>query len=268
MINHKFGHMMNCMGESENTNKSYVLLVLLFLGTVFIFVEPVAAAANAQIQNDTSYFDSLGYFHVVGEVRNTGDVWLQYVRVTGTLKNASGQIVDVTFTFTRANYLPPDQKAPFDLLETDKAKSAKTASYTLVLDFQQATTSPQNVLTIQNTSASTDSRGYLTIVGEVKNNGAQVSNYTEIIATFYDSTGKVIHVDFTFTSPNAVPAGQTYGFKLIGPNQPISGRVSSWILIAEGTQYTSIPEFPWPTIMILAVLSLMAVALRRKTPNV
>jgi integrase len=39
----------------------------------------VTASSNATIQDTTSSFiDDLGYFHVVGEVKNTGDVWIGY----------------------------------------------------------------------------------------------------------------------------------------------------------------------------------------------
>jgi uncharacterized protein YxeA len=240
--------------------KKILLLVLVILSTIYLLPH-AAASPNAVIQNDSSYVDSAGYFHVVGEVLNTGDVWLEYVEITGTLKNATGQIVDVTFTFTTAHYLPPSQRGPFDLLEADIGKSAKIATYTLALQFQEASTPPQNNLVVENVSTSTDSLGYVNIVGEVKNNGPQVSNYTEVIATFYNSTGKVTHVDFTFTSPEAVPPGQAYGFKLVGPS---SSPGQTWTLFAEGTQYTSVPEFPWPVIMLAAALTLGIVTLRKK----
>jgi hypothetical protein len=258
-------HMISHSSFGEKMRRTFFLFPVVLLLIANAAVQPVAAVASAQIQNDSSFVDSLGYFHVVGEVLNSGDVWLRFVKITGTLRNASGQIVDVTFTYAVVQYLPPNQRAPFDLFEVEKAKSAKVSSYSLALEFQQTSTIPQNTLTVQDATSSTDSLGYLNIVGQVKNSGAQTSNFTKVIASYYDATGKVIYVDFTFTSPDAIPPGQSYGFKLIGPNAPISSRVKTYAIIAESSQYTSVPEFPWqfPLITII-VLSLGAIMLHKK----
>ncbi len=237
--------------------------VLLF--ALLLFAVPrVEAASSAVIQNDTSYLDPDGYFHVFGEVRNTGDVWLQFVTITGTLTNSSGQIVDVINMFTNPFYLPPSQNAPFNLFEADKARSAKISMYLLALQFSEAANPPQPLLIIQGAIASTDSIGHMNIFGQVFNNGPQVSNYTQVIATFYDSAGKVIYVDSTFTSPATIPSMDAQRFNLLGPPQPVSSRVASWNLIAESTQYTSIPEYPSPAILLVVGLSLAIVAMRKK----
>jgi hypothetical protein len=229
--------------------------------------QPVSAVANAQIQNDTSYVDSLAYFHVVGEVLNTGDAWLSFVKISGTLEDANGQIVDVAFTYAYADYLPPAQRAPFNLIETDASKSAKVTWYTLALSFQQATTVLSNTLTIQGAASSTDGLGYLNIIGQVKNAGTHTSNFTKVVATFYNQAGTVIFVDFTYCSPADIPAGQTYSFKIIGPTSPLSSQVANYALFAESRQYTSIPELPWPTLIAGMVLSLAVIAVRKRQLN-
>ena len=96
---------------------------ILFLVALLAALKPVQASTSAVIQNDSSYIDSIGYYHVVGEVLNTGDAWLQYARVTGVFKDAAGQVVDVDFTYTMLSYLEPKSKSPFDLIETDAIKS-------------------------------------------------------------------------------------------------------------------------------------------------
>ena len=47
-----------------------LLLVLVILSTIYLLPH-AAAAPSAVIQNDSSYVDSAGYYHVVGEVLNT-----------------------------------------------------------------------------------------------------------------------------------------------------------------------------------------------------
>jgi hypothetical protein len=250
-------------GERCRATKPVPFLVIILLAvSATMLWQPVSAVANARIQNDTSYVDSLGYLHVVGEVLNTADAWLSFVKITGTLKDSNGQIVDVTFTYAYADYLPPAQRAPFNLIETDASKSAKVTSYTLALSFQQATTVPSNTLTVQGDASSIDSLGYLNIVGQVKNAGTQTSNFTKVVATFYNQAGKVVYVDFTYTSPSDIPAGQTYSFKIIGPGSPISSQVAKHNLFAESQQYTSIPEWRSPLLIVGIVLSLAVIALK------
>lgn len=101
-------------------------------------------------------------------------------------------------------------------------------------------------------------------LGQVRNTGTQQSNFTKVFATFYDQSGKVIYVDFTYTSPSDIPPGQVYGFKVTGPNSPIASHVATYSLAAESNQYTSVPEFPWPGILLVAALSLGCVGLRKK----
>ncbi len=250
----------------NHRRKFYTALLLFAFWTWLASAHSVLASPNAQIQNDSSYTDSSGYFHVVGEVLNTGDVWLRFVKVTGTLKDSNGQIVDVTFTYAYADYLPPAQRTPFNLIEIDLVKSAKSSSYSLTLDFQQATTAPANMLIIQGANSSKDGLGYFNIVGQVRNTGTQTSTFTKVVATYYNQAGKVIYVDFAFTSPSDIPPSQAYGFKIIGPGGPTGNQVASYNLFAQSQQYTSIPEWPWPTFVAGIVISLAVVAIRKTRP--
>jgi hypothetical protein len=111
-----------------------------------------------------------------------------------------------------------------------------------------------------------DSLGDLNVVGQVMNAGTQTSRFTKVIATFYNKAGKVIYVEFDYTSPSDIPAGQTYGFKIIGPSTPISGQVGSFSIFAESDQYfsTPVPEMSWPT-LIAAIALVLSVVLMRKS---
>ena len=67
-----------------------LLLVLLPLVACLTWADPVAAVAGAAVQNDSMWIDSLGALYIFGEVKNTGDVWLRFVKVTGTLPRLHG----------------------------------------------------------------------------------------------------------------------------------------------------------------------------------
>jgi hypothetical protein len=240
-----------------------ILFVLVILSTIY-FLPHVAAAPNATIQNDSGYVDSVGYYHVVGEVLNTGDAGLTFIKISGIFKDTSSQVVDTELTYAYADFLPAGQKAPFDLIILDTQKSAHVASYTLALEYETATQAVPIQLAIQGTTSSIDSIGYLEVVGQVHNVGMSESNFTKVVGTFYGQAGKVIAVEFTYTSPSDIPAGQTYGFKLTILDPAISSHVTNLALFAESHQYTSIPETPRPLILLSAALLLGWVILRKK----
>jgi hypothetical protein len=236
-----------------------VALVLLFL-----FALPhVTASSSATIQNTSSYVDELGYLHVVGEVKNTGDVWLHYVRVSATFYGGNGAVVDTSFTYTLLDSLPPGVASGFDVFELDTGKSAMIQNYRLTGDF--AVTQPlTTALQIINTSSSKDSLGYLEIVGEVKNNGDTISEYTKVAAIFYGADGKVVDVGYTFTDPTTVQPHSQQSFKLILLSAARSNLVTRWTLDTQSNQYASIPETTWPALMLAAALSLCGFAIRKK----
>ena len=179
------------------------------------------------IQNESVWIDSIGRLHIFGEVRNTGDSWLQFIGIHGTLYDSGGTVVDVIFTFTELSYLAPNQITPFNLVELDSGKSSRTQRYSLVLDYIGS--SPFSVkLKIVNVGNSTNSLGWLEVVGEVENDGDNASNNTRVIGTFYDDAGKVIYVTSTLTSPSKIPSGNKYGFKLFVTDEGLTHKVARY----------------------------------------
>jgi len=235
------------------------LVLVLLIG----YVPQAAAVASAVVQNDSMWIDPYGRLHIFGEVKNTGDVWLHYVKITGTLRDASNAIVDVVFTFTKIMYLPPDSVGAFDMFEMDTAKSARVQSYSLVVDPDEATPIMQK-LAILSVVDSKNSYGQLEIVGEVENQGTSTSTYTEIVGTFYDVNGKVVYVGYTFTSPTDVPAGAKYGFKMTVSSDERTNQIARYSLIAESQNYTSVPELSAPMLVAGIVLSMGVLAVWKK----
>jgi hypothetical protein len=244
--------------------RTFSIACLLVLVIAAFAIPTSHAAASAAVQNDTSYISSIGTYHIIGEVLNSGDTWLRFVKVTAIMKDTNGQVVDVDFTYAWVERLPPNERAPFNIFEIDTAKSARITSYTLALEFDAA--DPAEVLLqIQGPSTSTNILGHFEVVGEVKNNGPETSPFSKVIGTFYDAAGKVIYVDFTYTSPADIPPSQAYGFKITVTDEIASAKISRYALFADSSQYTSVPETPWPIVMLAAALTVAIVALRRKS---
>jgi hypothetical protein len=146
--------------------------------------------------------DSLGYYHVVGEVQNIGVYNLNYVQITATFYDSVNNVLATDFTFADINTLVSQQKSPFDL---NTYPSIITVDhYFLVVSYSVTGQAPYRNLRLQGVTTSTDILGYYHVIGEVQNIGEVDATYVEIVVTFYDSTGKVIAKDFTFTNPTDI----------------------------------------------------------------
>jgi len=243
----------------ENMSKGHLVLAFLIVATLLLPIKTVFAAPSAQIQNDTSYISSgLGYY-IVGEVLNNGDVALRFIFITATLKDSSGVVLDSIQGVAESQFLPTNGKAPFRIIESDSNKVSRVATYNLALTFSPVNEPLSVDLVVQNVGSSTNSLGWLEVVGEVHNNGQSESRYTQVIATFYDSQGKVVYVDSTYTSPEHIPSGRTNSFKLTVTDNGQIPKINNWVLFAESQQYTSVPEFPFSILIAAIVVSLTVV---------
>jgi hypothetical protein len=119
-------------------------------------------------------------------------------------------------------------------------------------------------LEIINTSSSKNSLNRLEIVGEVKNNGDTISEYTKVVAIFYGADGKVVDVGYTFTDPTTVQPHSQQSFKLTLLSATRSNLATRWALDTQSIQYASIPETTWPALMLAATLTLCGFAMRKK----
>lgn len=84
--------------------------------------------------------------------------------------------MDVIFTYTLLNFVPPDAVAPFNIIEIDTAKSARVESYSLLLEFQEATALSQQ-LSVLTVADSKNLLGGLEVVGEMENRGTAVAQH-------------------------------------------------------------------------------------------
>ncbi len=60
----------------------------------------------------------MGYYPVVGEVRNNSPTCAQFVQVTGTFYDNNNQVVGTQFTYTNPSDIWAGDKAPFEIILT------------------------------------------------------------------------------------------------------------------------------------------------------
>jgi hypothetical protein len=168
--------------------------------------------STPQILSYSNYTDNLGYFHVVGEVKNTLGTNIHYVTIVATFYNSSNIVIGTDLTITDIDILKPNQKSPFEL--SSYPDKINPASYNLTVNYGVTGSNPFEGLVILSQTPSFDSLGYHKIVGEVKNNGTRQSTYVKIVCTYYNSAGTVIGKSFTYPYPININSGDTVPFEL------------------------------------------------------
>ncbi len=183
--------------------------------------------AEVQILSSGMYVDSVGYAHVVGEVQWKGSYDIDLVELTATFKNASGQVVGVSSTFTSISILTPQQRSPFDVLQIDNVQYI--TSYSIqVGGFLQTGTVPYRSFSVEGSSMYTDSIGYVHVVGIVNNTGQSTAHGVEVVVTFRDAQGRVVATTSTFPSPTDLSPGGTGSFDAIQYAQDSWGPIVSY----------------------------------------
>ncbi|MCC6381612.1 MAG: hypothetical protein IT304_03840 [Dehalococcoidia bacterium] len=188
-----------------------------------------ACMAGFCLRHTSSYRSTTGTLHVVGEVANTTGVAAQYVEITADFYSASGQLLATDFTFSAVGVIPAGGDSPFEVLLFNPPPGIN--SYTVrVTDFASPPyDAPISGLVAIATNVYTAATGTLHMVGSVTNGSATTYRYVQPIAALYDAAGNVLRVDFTFTSPDTLAAGQTGTFDLLVFSPPPWTSYRLWI---------------------------------------
>ena len=71
-----------------------------------------------QILSYNSFTDSIGYLHVVGEIKNNYPSTVTFVRIVGTFYDIDNQVVGTQFTYANPSDIGSGEKVPFVLILT------------------------------------------------------------------------------------------------------------------------------------------------------
>ena len=178
---------------------------------------------HAKIIDHNSYIDSYDYLYVVGIAKNDGETNLEFVRISGTFYDSSNTVVDSDFTYTMIDILKPNQLSPFKFM-LDKPSGYDR--YELDISFRETDDEPYDGLKIGSISSNEDEYGYYYINGEVENFGSESAKFVKVVAEVYDYNDKIIDVDFTYTDPSDIGAGQNAPFKFMIDMEDLPGDVS------------------------------------------
>jgi hypothetical protein len=93
--------------------------------------------SGLQILSHNSFMDTLGYRHVVGEIKNNYPSTATFVKIIGTFYDVNNIVVGTDFTYTNPSDIGSGQKAPFELLLTSASiPVSEIDHYTLIASSQ------------------------------------------------------------------------------------------------------------------------------------
>jgi hypothetical protein len=97
-------------------------------------IEPIEIPPR--ILSHSTYVDSTGNLHIVGEVINESFQSLRFVQIIATFYDSNNSVIGTDFTFTSPSTIPPGQRAPFDIIVSDGSiPTSLLAYYTLSVDY-------------------------------------------------------------------------------------------------------------------------------------
>lgn len=217
--------------------------------------------AQVNIENDQYYVGNDGTMHIVGEILNDSDKPLNQVNILATLYSGDS-IIHQTNSETLTNVIMPGMKGVFDIIVAENIDGIDR----YVLDLDYKITNPKSqVIEITSSELRYAQFDNIVIKGTVANNGDITANMVKVIGTLYDRDGNVVAVSQIIMEPDYIRANDESFFLITVPGGTQMDIVD-YSLIAESEEYTTVPEFPLGS-GVLLIVSLSAYIVLTKNPS-
>jgi hypothetical protein len=198
-----------------------------------------ANTTDINLLSSSSYMDSIGSLHVIGELQNNSPDPREYVKIVSTLHDPSDSILDTSFTYSEVEVLRPGEKSPFDVIFSNEQQVQNTQRYEISSITGDVSQDKPANLQLNVGDSYYDSIGSAHVVGEVTNNGPGISHYTKVSGTFYDDQNKIVATGFTYTDPTDLEPVQSAPFDMI-ISDDTSANIASGSLNVQSSEYAMI----------------------------
>ena len=222
---------------------------LIFLIPLLLLIQP--AFGEIIIENDQTYIGNDGMMHIVGEIKNDSKSPVNKIKITATLIDENGIVIDEIDGKIMSNILMPGMKGSFDII-TNERNIHESFDYDLGFEYKLAAPNNQ-VIEVVSSEMKRDQLNNLIISGTIENNGEITANMINIVATLYDRDGKVLTVSKVQTQPDFLRSGEESHFVVPIYEKNQSMDVVDYSIIAESDEYAAVPEFPLGTGALLIV---------------
>jgi hypothetical protein len=230
-----------------------LLLILTFLSK--LDTPPAQALSQAMVlPNHTGYLDLTtipATYHVVGEMTNTGTVGLKWLIVTATFYDQNNLLIGSSSSYAFLDVLLPGRKAPFEVVWANTTAN-QVHNYALSLQYSEYTVERPLALQILENITYVDEAGFQKINGTIKNLATSNATGVKVVATFYDTQGKVVGATYGYTTPSTIMPNQTERFELELKRKGLF--FPNYSLTAESMEYALVPELSQSNICILLII--------------
>ena len=254
---------MESLGARRIVVKKSVIFILVAVSTMAlcltlipnVFCQP----ENVKVLSYSWYTSPYsGDFIVVGEVQNTGPNIIDHIVVTGIVYTPDGTAQASSYAQAWSAQILPQEKAPFYIDFPPQTSITGDLSWvslgidnvTLVVNLANPTDSRQyQDLVVSGDTSSIDSNGFYMVTGVVQNTGAQATNQTWVVATFYNATGSVVAVGYSsYLTPASIAPGGTASFTIypIDETSALVAEITSYSLLIQ-TSLTAPSATPTPS---------------------
>lgn len=118
-----------------------------------------------------TYTDSIGTYHVIGEVTNHGNDTANSIKVSGAFSNYDRQVIGNGIAYVEPSSLPPGQTAPFDMIVESRPGqpivygyyNVQSREYSAINTESQSSTTPSSNMQLKEPTANSTTRTQSTI---------------------------------------------------------------------------------------------------------
>jgi hypothetical protein len=165
---------------------------------------------------------------VMGEVVNE-DTIPAFVNVNATLVDGSGSAIDDESSFDKIlHVLLPKQVTPYRI-DFPHVNLSKVKNVRMDVKANLVPASSDPVIGVMNQKLEKDAQGHSILRGELLNESGQTVNIPHVLASFYDSSGKVVWVSDGYVEQALLPQS-TESFAVEIP-QTLAGKVQSFHVV-------------------------------------
>src|SRR5215217_4643971 len=101
---------------------AFSVMALLLVHPANYAYSQAATSSGISILSSSSFTDDLGYYPVVGEVKNNSPRdSMNYVKIVSTFYDNTGKVVGTDFIYTNIDVLRPAEKSSFEIILNDAA---------------------------------------------------------------------------------------------------------------------------------------------------
>jgi len=209
------------MGNMTGHTRWVILSVSVLLCTTIVALSACASSSaptpepeiegGLLILSHSTYVDTYGYFHLVGEVQNIGERNTEQNIVHASFFDEDGVVYATGSVSCYRQIIAPTEKSPFEIIFLSAPQGE---NYMLTTDCQASDAQSRDEVTFRDVNSGIDSDRRYVVAGAVVNEGSDAIEDAMIICTCYDTSGEIVAVGLSFADVSPIPAGSGSTFML------------------------------------------------------